>query len=137
MKVKLPKVADYMTKRLHTLAPDNDIYDAIAFFIDHSISGAPVIENGQLVGILSERDCLGLLAKGADHAAPEGTVRDFMVSEVVTVPADVNIYHVAGMFLQMPYRRFPVVEDGALVGQISRRDVLKAIQERFADRHMP
>jgi len=131
MNLKLPKVAEYMTTNLHTLSPDGDIHQAVSFLLEHRISGAPVVADGKLVGMLSEKDCLRLLATGSDHSAPSGTVRDFMVSNVETIPSTVNIYHVAGMFLQKPYRRFPVVDDGVLVGQISRRDVLKAIQSGF------
>ena len=134
MNIKLPKVADYMMTSLHTLSPDGDVYAAVGFLIDHHISGAPVVEDGRLVGMLSEKDCLRLLATGSDHSAPSGKVRDFMVTNVESIPSTVNIYHVAGMFLQRPYRRFPVVDDGILVGQISRRDVLKAVQERHLQR---
>ena len=131
---KLPLVADYMATELHTLGPDTDIHYAVGFLIDNRISGAPVVDDGKLVGILSEKDCLRLLATGVDHTDPQGTVKDFMVSAVETIPSNVNIYFVAGMFLQKPFRRFPVVDDGVLVGQISRRDILRAIQERFAAR---
>ncbi|MGB0592339.1 MAG: CBS domain-containing protein [Myxococcota bacterium] len=124
-----PTVADYMATNLHTLTADADIRDAVDFLLEHRISGAPVIGgDGALVGVISEKDCLRLLAKGDDHQRASGTVADFMTREPATVPSTMDVYFAAGVFLTRPYRRFPVVDDGKLVGQISRRDILTAIQ---------
>jgi CBS domain-containing protein len=122
-------VRDFMSTDVHILAPDAPIQDAVDFLISYGISGAPVVdEGGRMVGIISEMDCLKLLAKGHDHGPPDGTVAYFMTREVRTVPSHMDIYFVAGMFLSNPYRRFPVVDGERLVGVISRHDVLKAIQ---------
>lgn len=50
-----------------------------------------------------------------------------MTTEVETISPDMDLYYAAGLFLKRNYRRFPVVEDSVLVGQISRRDILRAI----------
>ncbi len=127
--IRLPIVRDYMVTRLHTLTPEVDIFDALDMLVERRISGASVVREGRLVGVLSEHDCLRLLTKGdADDDVPSGTVGDFMVRDVHTVPPTMDLYYLAGLFLKHPYRRYPVVEDGVLVGQISRRDVLRAIQ---------
>lgn len=126
---RLPIVRDFMVTRLYTLSPDVHILDAVDMLVDRSISGAPVTEGGRLVGVLSEKDCLRLLSVGANADVPTGTVGDYMVREVHTIPPTMDIYYAAGLFLKNPYRRFPVVEDGVLIGQISRRDVLRAIQK--------
>ncbi|MEE9383116.1 MAG: CBS domain-containing protein [Nannocystaceae bacterium] len=129
---KLPLVREYMATRLLTLAPGTDIHEAVEFFLGHKISGAPVVDpTGALVGVMSEKDCLKLLASGESHQRPRGQVEDFMTRDVATVPSSMDIYFVAGLFLKNVYRRFPVVDQGRLVGQISRRDVLKAISERL------
>lgn len=127
--IRLPVVRDYMVTRLHTLTPEVRILDAVDMLVARQVSGAPVVREGRLVGMLSEKDCVRLLSKGGDDDdVPTGTVGDYMVREVKTVPPSMDIYYLAGLFIKHPYRRYPVVEDGVLVGQISRRDVLRAIQ---------
>ncbi|PCH66001.1 MAG: CBS domain-containing protein [Bacteroidetes bacterium] len=129
---KLPVVEDYMAKELLTLSPDMDIHEGISFLLDNKISGAPVTtEDFNMVGILSEKDCLRLLARGVDNQIVSGTVADFMTKNVITIPSNMDIYYCAGIFLKNYYRRLPVVDDGKLVGQISRRDLLRAIQEKI------
>lgn len=127
--IKLPVVRDYMVTRLYTLTPGVHILDAVDMLVERRVSGAPVVHEGKLVGMLSEKDCLRLLTKGANDDVPTGTVGDYMVKDVKTVPPTMDIYYVAGLFLKHPYRRYPVVEDGVVIGQISRRDVMRAIQE--------
>ena len=125
----LPRVREYMNKESQTLTADMTILEAVEFLLDRKLTGAPVVNDAnEVVGILSEKDCLRLLAEGADNQRPNGVVRDFMTKKVVTVPPTMNIYFVAGMFLNDVIRRFPVVENGKLVGVISRHDVLRAIQ---------
>ena len=71
---KLPVVRDYMAGKLLTLRSDTEILDAVAFLVKHKISGAPVVDNDKhLLGVISEKDCLNLLAKGVDamHAYHE------------------------------------------------------------------
>ena len=125
---ELPTVADCMAKRPRSLAPDTPILDAIKFLLKHRISGAPVVDaDGKLVGIISEKDCLKLVARGVDNRPPTGCVADFMSREVRCIPSNMDIYFAAGRFLAEVFRRFPVVDDGRLVGQISRRDLLAAM----------
>ena len=129
MKTRTPTVGDFMTTDLWTLSPEVNIYGAVDFLVKHGISGAPVVDaQGRLAGVITEKDCLNLLAKGANHQPPDGTVEDFMTRDVHTIPPRMDIYFAAGLFLAKHYRRFPVVEGERLVGIISRRDVLKAIQ---------
>ena len=132
---QFPTVADYMARTVYTVTPQMPILDAVDFFLQHRISGAPVVDSGELVGVLSEKDCLRLLAIGADGDVPRGTVGEYMTRDVKTIRSTMDIYYVAGLFIANVYRRFPVVDDGTLVGQISRRDILRAIQTRV--REMP
>jgi CBS domain-containing protein len=125
---RLPVVRECMARKLLTLKADMEILDAVAFLLKHKISGAPVVDDDKhLVGVISEKDCLNLLAKGVRGNVPHGSIAEFMTTEVETISPDMDLYYAAGLFLKRNYRRFPVVEDSVLVGQISRRDILRAI----------
>ncbi|MFH1924326.1 MAG: CBS domain-containing protein [Planctomycetota bacterium] len=124
------KAEDYMVKELVTVCPETDAYDAIGLLLKHRISGMPVVdEAGNLVGILSERDCLKTLLEAQYHNLPTALVKDLMSTGATTITPDTDILKVADLFLNERFRRLPVVDKGRLVGQISRRDVLRAIQE--------
>ena len=125
----IPTAAEMMTRRVVTLDPGLSIYEAMRMLLKKKISGAPVVDaNGEMLGILSEKDCFKVLAAEAFDGVPEGCVRDFMTASVVTVKPEASIFDIVGLFLRSPFRRLPVIdEDGHLVGQISRRDVLSAI----------
>lgn len=120
---------DYMTANLVTFKPEQEVLEAIHLLLEAGISGAPVTDSlGNIIGILSEKDCLRVaLAAGYDQQAG-GRVADFMSPEVKTVDAETSILDVAKLFLEHPFKRYPVVEDNRLIGQISRRDVLRAIR---------
>lgn len=128
-KSRLPLVREYMDTYVDTLSPDIEIMEAVKFLLQKRVTGAPVTNSkGELVGILTESDCLKLLTLGnAEHPMPEGKVKDFMTSEVKTIPPDMDIHYAAGLFLSVPFRRFPVVENGRLVGAITRFDILRVI----------
>ena len=125
------KVEDYMAKKLVTFNPDQPMFEVVGALMKHRISGGPVVnKNGDLVGIVSEGDCLKEVVKGKYHNIPifSGMVSDHMAKKVITVNPGLNILEAARMFLQMRFRRFPVVDnEGRLVGQISQKDVMKAV----------
>ena len=126
-------VRDYMSTKLITFTPDIDIRLAIQTLLKHKISGAPVIdEQGILVGMLSEKDCIRVLIDGPYNQRPsaQGDVGDYMSRKIKTITAGSRIMDAAYQFVHTPYRRFPVLDNGKLVGQISRRDVLRAIDKR-------
>ena len=127
-----PRVRDYMATTLVTLSPRTEINRAMHILLDHHISGAPVVDNtGWLVGVLSKKDCL----KAALHASYwrewGKTVAEYMTTDVDTLMADMDIFAAAEMFLASNYRRFPVMHEGKLTGQISRADVLRALSEQW------
>ena len=124
------KVQDYMARKLITFSPDQPMFEVAEELMKHKISGGPVVnDDGELVGIVSEGDCLKEVVKGKYDNMPifSGTVEEHMARKVITVDPDLNIFEVARMFLQMRFRRFPVVKNGKLVGQISQKDVMKAV----------
>ncbi len=125
-------VRHYMATELIAFHPDQEVSEAIDILLKHKISGAPVLDDHrQLVGILSEKDCLRLLVDHAYYNQPisKGKVADYMSREVMTVSINSSLVDVANAFIRTPYRRFPVVENGKIVGQVSRRDVLRATKD--------
>ncbi|MBC8346132.1 MAG: CBS domain-containing protein [Candidatus Marinimicrobia bacterium] len=122
-------VKDIMTKKLVTFQPDMHVRAAIDSLLKHKISGAPVVdENGNLIGVLSEIDCMPTIIQDSYYSDSGGSVRDFMSTDVTTVSPEMGIVDLAELFLKKHFRRLPVVDNDMLVGQVSRRDVLKAIQ---------
>jgi CBS domain-containing protein len=126
---KLPVVRDYMDRHVATLNPETDILDAVGFLLEKRVTGAPVVDKaGRLVGILTEKDCLRLIAEGVEGNLPRGSVAQFMSPNPETIPPDMDVYYVAGLFLKRTFRRLLVVEDGKLVGAITRFDILRVIR---------
>ena len=124
------RVKDFMTADPVSLAPDMDIHRAIKILLEREISGAPVLDKqGDLVGILSIKDCLRVAFSASYHQEWGGRVSEFMSSEVQTIESDTDIVEAAELFLKVRYRRFPVVTNGRLDGLISRYDVLRALEE--------
>lgn len=121
-------VKEYMSANAVTFSPVMDIQEAISQLIKKRISGAPVVDRtGNLVGMLSEWDCMKIALSASYYGEPAGKVAEYMQPVPKTIEADASIIEVASMFLLEGHRRYPVMEDNRLVGQISRRDVLKAL----------
>ena len=126
-------IEKYMVPLNHmiTLKPDQGIREAIATILEKRISGAPVLdENRRLVGNLSEKDCLRIIVDKA-HKLPvsDKKVSDYMSTKVFTISPTANVVEAAIEFLSSPIRRYAVVEKGALIGEISRREILRAAQD--------
>ncbi len=128
--LKSIKVRDYMTRHLVTFRSDTDLFTAINRLLEHRISGAPVIDSqGHLIGLLSEGDCLRGILSGAYYEAVGGVVSSYMNTEIETISPETDVIEVSERFLRGRLGRIPVVENGRLVGQISRCDVLRAVKE--------
>ncbi len=122
-------VQDIMTRRLVTFRPETNVLEAIDTLLKHKISGAPVVdEEGKLIGVLSEIDCMETLIQDSYYHDTRGSVSEYMSEKVTTVDAEMGIVDLAEFFVQKHFRRLPVIDHGKLVGQVSRRDVLRAIQ---------
>jgi CBS domain-containing protein len=129
MTLKSCLVKDYMARTLVTFKPDTEVLDAIHELVKHRIAGAPVVDDaGNLLGMLSELDCMKVALQAGYHGQWGGPVKDFMTHGVETVNAEMNIIDLAQMFIDKSYRRYPVTDHNRLVGQISRRDVLRALE---------
>ena len=122
-------VEDHMSSKLVTFSPDQSILEVMESFAKNRISGGPVLDdNGFLVGIVSEADCMKQISESRYFNQPIGdrSVEDFMTKEVETIPNDMSIFDAAGVFHKSGRRRLPVMKDGLLIGQISRKDVVIA-----------
>jgi CBS domain-containing protein len=127
-------VSEVMDTRTYAVSADLPIRDAIDVLVDRGVTGIPVLNaNGQVLGILSEEHCLKLIAEGdTDYDVPKGTVSAYFDADVPQVSSDMDIYYVAGMFLrELKHRRFAVVDDGKLVGVITRKDILRAVRNHL------
>ncbi len=127
--MKSLKVRDYMAVDLITFTPRSKVMDAMAVFLDRGISGAPVLADGVLVGVLSEVDLIEVVVQDSYYNENLGIVADFMQTEVEWVEPDMDVFSLAQRFIKRHRRRYPVIENGQLVGQISRRDVLRAAMD--------
>jgi len=127
---RVPLVEEFMTSKVVTLDPEMDIYEAILKMIKHDVSGSPVATpDGTLVGMLSEKDCMGIFASAAYSNLPGGTVAEYMVMHPETIGLKADLFTVAGIFMHRPYRRLPVVDGEELKGVVSRTDILRASVE--------
>lgn len=123
-------VKDYMSGELVTFTPDTEVMTAVNELVKHKLSGAPVVDaTGTIIGVLSEKDCLKVGIAASYEGVPGGLVKEYMTPKVVTVDIGTSLLEVAGMFVGSPYKRYPVLSGGQLVGQISRSDVLRAIND--------
>jgi CBS domain-containing protein len=123
------RVSDYMAKKLITFDPEQTIEDVISVLIKHRISGGPVVNDKyELIGMISEGDCVKHISESRYHNTPMQDIRvkDRMISNVETIDGNMNIFDAANKFLNAKRRRFPIVENGLLAGQISQMDILKA-----------
>ena len=123
------KVSDYMTKTLITFSPKQSVMEVMETLVKHKISGGPVVnERNELLGIISEGDCMKQISESRYFNQPilDKSVERFMTKNVETIQHDISIFDAAGVFHNGNRRRLPVMKNGLLVGQISRKDIVVA-----------
>lgn len=124
-------VRDYMSKPT-TVNQTTSVSEAAQVILSNKISGVAVInDQGELVGMLSELDCLRSIVDAAYNGDVPGAakVADIMTRDVETNQPDEDIISVAASMLDHKHRRRPVVENGKLVGQLTCRIILGAIKD--------
>ncbi|MFT4575726.1 MAG: CBS domain-containing protein [Polaribacter sp.] len=126
-------ISDYMTRNLITFKPTDSISHVIQTLIEHNISGGPVVNDKyELIGVISEGDCMKQISESRYYNMPmdtNRTVEKAMAKNVETIDGSMNIFDAVDQFLNSKRRRFPIVERGKLVGQISQKDILKAAMQ--------
>jgi CBS domain-containing protein len=124
-------VRDYMTKPV-SVDQNLSVSEAAEVIMTNKLSGVTVIDDkGDLVGMLSELDCLGSIVDAAYNGGVPGAakVSDIMTKNVETNSPDEDIITVAASMLASKHRRRPVIEDGKLVGQLTCRIILGAVKD--------
>ena len=121
-----------MTTKLITFKPNQPMAEVMQTLIKNKISGGPVVnENNELLGIISEGDCIKQISDSKYYNLPiNATVENHMVKNVETIAENLNIFDAAKQFVESKRRRFPIVKNGKLIGQISQKNILIAALEQ-------
>jgi len=130
--LKSLELRDVMIRQPITVSPNITVFEAAQIIMENKITGVIVVDDDKnLVGILSELDCLRVTLAGAynDDEFSTALVRDVMTEKVAVQNPNDDIVDVATSMLEHKQRRRPVVEDGKVVGQITCRQILKVISE--------
>lgn len=129
-------VKDYMVGDHLAFKSDTNLLKAVHTLLKHGLSGAPVVDdNSRLIGFLSEKDCLKAALDASYFRREEGTVQDFMSRDVTSISGDASLIDAIQLFLSKHYRCLPVCEGSRLVGQISRRDILRGLEKVRNEEH--
>ncbi len=113
-----------------SVSPDMPVYDVLALLADKRIGAVPVLDNEQLVGIMSERDMIyGIRREGP--AFLDRRVSEAMTRAVITVTGDTSPLEALAMMTQRRIRHLPVIDDGVLIGFVSIGDLVKVRMERI------
>lgn len=129
--LKSVNLRDYILPNPARVSPDDHILDAMKVIIDNRISGVCVVDSdNNLVGVLSELDCLRAVLDATYNRGSIGPVKDHMASDnLVVANPNEDIIDVAQDMLRNNKRRRPVVENGKLIGQITCRQLLTAVRD--------
>ena len=122
-------VSDIMTHQLIVFKPEDTIHEVMEAFIKNRISGGPVVnEEGDLVGVISEADCMKEISDCRYFNMPilDKSVSYFMTKKVDTIESNMSVFDAAALFSKSSRRRYPVMKDNRLVGQVSRKDIVIA-----------
>ncbi len=126
------ELKDYMLHDPVKMRANEDVFEAIHKILIYKVSGICVVdEHNVLVGVLSEIDCLNAILGAVYNEAPyAGTIAEHMTREVISVGMYDSIVDVAKDMLEHKHRRRPVIDDeGKLVGQVTCRQLLRAVKE--------
>lgn len=126
---------DYMSVNPVTFSAETDIFEAIHVLLHLKVSGGTVLnEKNEVIGVISELDCLKAIINTAYYQQGGGTVGDFMSTEGIEyMDYHTSLIDAAQILLTKRHRRMPIVEHGKFVGQISARSVLQAFKDSVTE----
>jgi CBS domain-containing protein len=122
-------VSELLSKRSSTLwlvKPDDTVFDALKLLADYEIGALMVMENGKLVGIMSERDYTRKIALQGKNSK-EALVREIMTKEVLVIAPDTRTRHCMTLMSERRIRHLPVMDGDTVIGMISIRDIMDDI----------
>lgn len=123
--MRLQEILDRKGRDVITITPDRSVLQAVELLVEHNIGGVVVVEEGALVGILTERDVLRLTAR-TPGALDALTVAETMTRELVTGLADDDMLDVMGLMTRRRIRHLPILDEGRLAGIVSIGDLVNA-----------
>jgi CBS domain-containing protein len=124
------KACDVMSSPVITLHPETPARAAAALLVSHGFTAAPVVEGGRVIGIATEADLMRgqIIPDGwVVEELPEAAVAAVMTPAPLSVRPEDDLADVVALMLDSGVRSVPVVDDGVLVGIVSRRDVLRCV----------
>jgi acetoin utilization protein AcuB len=135
-------VSDVMTKEVVSVSPSTVLLDAALLLRASALRHLPVVEDGRLVGILTERDVqrcapsrlIPITEDGYNAVFAETNVSRVMTREPKTVSSQTPLREAIAVMQQAKYGCLPVVDDGALVGILTRGDLIDALQRVLAEK---
>lgn len=113
-------------KRLLSVSPDTTVYHALELMADAGVGALPVIDDGRLVGMFSERDYARRVVL-LGRKSPDTRVGDIMTKPVVTVPAEAPLKECMRLMTEHQFRHLPVVDPTGVIGMITVGDVLRSV----------
>jgi CBS domain-containing protein len=127
-------VADFMNHQPQIVTDTTNVRQAVELLLENNIIGVPVVDkDNNLVGYLSEQDCIEEMLNDAFYCEEPGAVSKVMQKEVLSVTPSTSIVELAQTIIKNRPKNYPVIDDGKLVGVISRTDVLQALVDNDDD----
>jgi len=123
--------ADIMTSPVKTLTPEMSIAEAGQIMLRYGHTGFPVVKGDKLIGVISRRDVEKAIHHGLGHAPVKG----FMTVRVIAVPSSIPVAELEELMINHDIGRVPVVDDGRIVGIVSRTDILRTLHGEVQARH--
>lgn len=117
----MSSIREIMTKNVASVTPNTSIQEAAKIMSEHNVGSLPVVENGQIRGIITDRDIT--LRSTADGKSGSEPVSHVMTSHIVSGNPDMSVDEAAQLMAQNQIRRLPIVENNNLVGIVALGDL--------------
>ncbi len=129
-------VRDYMKPVTEYFSPNTSVEEVVKILMKNKLVGAPVLdENKQLIGFITEKDCLKQMVNDSYYSQDHQVARDIMREHPLSVAPNSDIISLAEEMIGRRPKLYPVVENGKVIGLITRSDVLKALSKARMQSH--